>query len=230
MSFTELPRVDFTLNSFGGLELSAIPAAYTFVNSSLHYLLRHYTYPEATALDLRHTLCPTCDKDDTGAVTSPMSVLQELSRLPHVLSLSAKRMMQPLRDCWRQLTGWWRRQRQRWMQFTDVDDIQQQDHNTDDPDREEDVFPPPVHHHRANSGMNKINQVFSWLRETLTRSRSQQQVTDINEPDKNETDLLSVEDPVSPLLNQQQSKLGKVTQRSSLPTKQKRPRDTKYAT
>lgn len=225
MSFTELPRVDFTLNSFGGLELSAIPVAYTFVNSSLHYLLRHYTYPEATELDLRHTLCPSCDTDDSaGVTTSPTSVLQELSRWPQVWSLWRQRVVFSLRDRWRQVTGWWRRQRQKWRQVTTE--------IGDDPMKDGDILSTHVPQRRTTSNNNKVHRVLSWLRDVLIRprdtpqqqQRQQRQVADVDDAETSETDLLAaVEDSASPLLNQQQQKPrgGK-----AFPTKRKRSRDT----
>jgi hypothetical protein len=33
------PRLAFSLRGFGGLELSTVPYAYSWVNSSLHWLL-----------------------------------------------------------------------------------------------------------------------------------------------------------------------------------------------
>jgi len=62
MSFIQLPILDFTINSFGGLDLSSIPYAFQFVNSSLYSILQEYTEPKSTAIDLRHTLCSTCDQ------------------------------------------------------------------------------------------------------------------------------------------------------------------------
>lgn len=61
MFFPTVPSLDFTINSFGGLDLSSIPLAFHFVNSSMFWIMEQYTYPMFTTLDLRHTLCTTCD-------------------------------------------------------------------------------------------------------------------------------------------------------------------------
>jgi Ca2+-dependent lipid-binding protein len=39
MSFLELPKVDFTVSSFGGWDLSKIPIAFQFINSSIYWML-----------------------------------------------------------------------------------------------------------------------------------------------------------------------------------------------
>jgi hypothetical protein len=61
MFFPSLPSLDFTINSFGGLDLTSIPLAFHYVNSSLFWIMEQYTYPMSTTLDLRHTFCETCD-------------------------------------------------------------------------------------------------------------------------------------------------------------------------
>ncbi|KAJ1438846.1 hypothetical protein B484DRAFT_477035 [Ochromonadaceae sp. CCMP2298] len=61
VSFMQPPQMGFTLSSFGGLELSTVPYAYYWVNSTMHWLLEQYTTPNFVTLDLRHTICPSCD-------------------------------------------------------------------------------------------------------------------------------------------------------------------------
>ena len=62
MSFTKLPSFDFSISSFGGVDLSTIPMAFGFVNSSLYWVLEQYTDPHSVELDFRHTICPECDR------------------------------------------------------------------------------------------------------------------------------------------------------------------------
>jgi hypothetical protein len=38
------PQMGFTLSSFGGLELSTVPYAYYWVNSTMHWLLEQVSY------------------------------------------------------------------------------------------------------------------------------------------------------------------------------------------
>lgn len=42
------------------LDLTTIPLAFYFLNQSMHSLMREYTKPHFTTLDLRELLCPEC--------------------------------------------------------------------------------------------------------------------------------------------------------------------------
>ncbi len=71
MFFPSLPSLDFTINSFGGLDLTSIPLAFHFVNTSMFWFMEQYTFPMFTTLDLRHTFCSTCD-------TQPVPTIPEV--------------------------------------------------------------------------------------------------------------------------------------------------------
>eukprot|EP01032_Pedospumella_encystans_P011087 gene11087-12920_t len=61
LSFLSAPQLGFSLSGLGGIELSSVPYAFQWVNSSMHYVLEQYTAPKYMELDIRHTLCATCD-------------------------------------------------------------------------------------------------------------------------------------------------------------------------
>lgn len=68
MYFTEVPKLDFSVSSLGGLELSSIPIVYSHLSAAGHYLLEQFTAPYTTTIDLRHLMCSSCDADPNGTL------------------------------------------------------------------------------------------------------------------------------------------------------------------
>lgn len=100
MSFTKAPSFDFSISSFGGVDLSSIPMAFYFVNSSLHWVLEQYTDPHYTTLDLRHTICPACD---ALPVPSIPDILYESTL---VVGKTIKQLAHGVRE---KLRTWWKK-------------------------------------------------------------------------------------------------------------------------
>ncbi len=73
LSFIEQPSLDFSVSSLGGVELSAIPVAFYWMNTTLHWVLRQYTAPLSVSLDLRHTVCPDCDAPPLASLREVVS-------------------------------------------------------------------------------------------------------------------------------------------------------------
>jgi Ca2+-dependent lipid-binding protein len=46
-SFLEPPTVDFTVSSFGGVDLSAIPLAFQWMNGTIHWMLEQVRAAES---------------------------------------------------------------------------------------------------------------------------------------------------------------------------------------
>jgi hypothetical protein len=44
MQFTEIPKISFSINSLGGIELSTVPYAFYWVNSSIYWILEQVAY------------------------------------------------------------------------------------------------------------------------------------------------------------------------------------------
>ena len=100
ISFLELPTLDFSISSFGGLELSSIPLAYYWVNATLSWMLGQYTYPLYTVVDLRHNICPLCDKPPELSIGE---ILRDFAvTMQQRLVLRSKQMVGAVRMGW----GW----------------------------------------------------------------------------------------------------------------------------
>lgn len=116
ISFIQPPSIDFSLNSFGGsFDLSSIPLAYYFVNTSIHYVLRHYTAPHFTTVDMRHTICPACD-------TVPVPTLSEtILQSTRDVSMQIRGLLQDMRKTWKdgvsKVKTWWKRMNDKFKMF-----------------------------------------------------------------------------------------------------------------
>lgn len=61
ISFLRLPALDTAISSFGGVDLASIPGVYTWLNITMTWLLGQLTAPNSGTVDLRKTICPSCD-------------------------------------------------------------------------------------------------------------------------------------------------------------------------
>jgi Ca2+-dependent lipid-binding protein len=59
-SFKELPNLEMTLSSFGGVDLSAIPGVRNFIDISLKWLMSQYTNPNVGSINMISYICPSC--------------------------------------------------------------------------------------------------------------------------------------------------------------------------
>ena len=59
-SFKELPKLDMTISSFGGVDLSAIPGVRNFIDISLKWLMSQYTSPNVGTVNMISYLCSDC--------------------------------------------------------------------------------------------------------------------------------------------------------------------------
>jgi Ca2+-dependent lipid-binding protein len=63
-SFKELPKLEMTLSSFGGVDLSAIPGVRNFIDISLKWLISQYTNPNVGTINMISYICPSCLKTE----------------------------------------------------------------------------------------------------------------------------------------------------------------------
>jgi len=101
VSFIQPPQMDFEIRSLGGIELSTVPYAYYWVNATLHWVLGQYTSPYYTVIDLRHTICPSCDTN-VSSMTSP-SLRESLLEAAGFLRNMSIHTHEQLQSKWQQL-------------------------------------------------------------------------------------------------------------------------------
>ena len=85
LSFLQLPVLDCTISTIGGVDLASIPGMYTWINITATWLLSQYTAPRFGIIDLRHNICPSCDGRVQAAPWSPEAVVEAAAVLGNSL-------------------------------------------------------------------------------------------------------------------------------------------------
>ena len=88
MAFLNLPVLDVTIGvgqGFSNIDVANIPGVYNFLNNTFTWVLSQYTYPKSGSIDLRRTLCPSCDtvelkSDQSPTIDSLPSFLRDMIR------------------------------------------------------------------------------------------------------------------------------------------------------